>query len=67
VLTHLARQTEARANSKDYRTEMGIWPEIGARIAAVPLKGHDPTLAECGDHTQNQDLKCLPELAPDLQ
>jgi len=67
VLTHFARQTEAHGNSVDYRNEMGIWPEIGARIAAVPLKGHDPTRAECGDHTQNQDLKSVLELAPDLQ
>lgn len=46
---------------------MGIWPEIGARIAAVPSKGHDRTRAECGDHTQNQDLKHVLELARDLQ
>jgi len=45
---------------------MCIWPEMGARIAAVPSKGHDPTRAECGDHTQNQDLKYVLELAREL-
>jgi hypothetical protein len=67
VLTHLARQTEEHRNSRNYTIETFIWPEIGARIAAVPSKGHDCTGAEWWDRTQNNGLRCALKLAGDLQ
>jgi hypothetical protein len=67
VLTHLARQTEKHRNSRNYTIETCTRPEIGARIAALPSKGHDWTAAEGWDRTQNNGLRCALELAGDLQ
>ena len=46
---------------------MYIRPEIGARIVAVPSKGHDSRRAEYRDYTQNQRLSEMTEAVVGLQ
>jgi len=45
---------------------MHIWPEIGARIVAVPSKGHDSRRAEFRDYTKDQRLSEMTEVVGGL-
>ena len=43
-------------NSLNCRAWIGIWPEFGARIAAVPRKGQDSLRAKCGIARRTKSL-----------